>query len=118
MEGGIGAGGLGCGAEAEIDDDFGMGGDDVGAAAAGDESGVEGESAVGAGERADGEDLVGGFDDGGGAALEVESGVGGVAVDAEGVAGDSFARGFAGAIGAGGGFEDEDGAWRREPGGG
>ena len=117
MQRGIGAGGLRCGAEAEVDDDFRKGGDDVGAAASGDESGVEGESAFGAGERADGEDLVGGFDDGGGSVLEVESRVGGVAVD-EGVVGDSFARGFAGSIGAGGRVRAPGRRWRREPGGG
>ncbi len=110
MNSGIGASGLGCGEEAHINDNFGKIGDHVGANASGDESRVEGESLGGTGEPTDGDDLVGGLDDGRGTALEVESGVGGTAMDAQGVAGHTLARGFAGAGGSGSGFEDEHGA--------
>ena len=104
---GIYARSLGRADESHIHHNLGKIGDDVRARASGDETGVEGESSGGAGEFADGNNLVGGLDDGGGTTLEVEPSVGGAAVNAQGVTAHALARRFAGTFVSGSRFKDE-----------
>lgn len=100
-------GGIGGFGDADIDFGVGVGGDDVGTGAAGDDSAVDGEVALGAGEGGDGLDEFCEFEDGGVAALKVDTAVGAYSCDLDVVVADAFAGGLVGE--ALGGFEDEDG---------
>ncbi len=102
-------GGVSGAGDADIDFGLSEGGDDVGARAAGDDTGVDREAALQVGEALDAGDLAGEFEDRARAGFKVDTGVGGAAVDGDGVVADALAGGFEAPVEAGAGLEDEDG---------
>ena len=93
---------------AKVESSFGAIGNDVGASAAFDDVGIDGDAAAGAVPFFDTGDLCGEFVDGVDAFFRGEAGVRGAAVDKQLGFANSFAGGFKQAAWAEGRFEDED----------